>query len=83
MVWFGFSTAFIFYFENPYATTNSKYFSPISGELDNTKLVPIKLAALNVLEGPQAVPTPTEATPKATALAEARPSPLSSRDLNS
>lgn len=62
---FCFFTAFIFYFKPPQAMTNSKYFSSISGELDNTKLVPLKLAALSVLEGPQAMPTPTEATHKA------------------
>lgn len=46
---FGVFTAFIFYFKSSHTTTNSKYFSPVS-EVGDTKLIPIKLATLNVLE---------------------------------
>lgn len=45
----GVFTAFIFYFKSPHTTTNNKCFSPVS-ELGDVQLMPIKLAALNVLE---------------------------------
>lgn len=48
-----FLSTIIYYFKAPHTTTNRKYFSSVSRELGDTKLIPIKRAALNVLPVPK------------------------------